>query len=770
MGGLMDLVDTVVSFVGRPFGIYTHDETFTDIQISTLLTPGEADKAARRSAIRNSGGSSQMYFDVYRNFQRQYKRRYSQKFLENVGYAPSSSATARAIDVNSVETHIETTEGYASVSIEDAIDLYLNLDKKAKYGRQFVTGYDIDTMSVTSAGKVYLYNSVEELSPTSINLKFLRDFNDSIEDNLTNNYSYDSGAGTVIINGELYSVGTFSSMLNGSDQYETVCTHIPEEVVDITVTASVGVYDATVTFPEDIDNDGYVQLDEVVGDLDIHIDLPIEAQIDDILIVTIDGNTTNYTVDQNMIDNGLDLQESTYNTGFEPQLPDETLYTSAERFSEVYNNALFDNEVTWVEYRVLSGEVSNALRYYLAAADTLNIYFFKTIDMTAIIPMKENNVVANENDKLRRMLRKLNLSHEQLLDSISNPDLDAAYIMTGINTAVDNDPHNEVLFRTFDLMFSGNGNTTISISQLNITYSFTIVKNTISGSIAPVGGYVRSGYGAGGITLRYQGSATEYQEIVVSNFNGRYAISGQVLNAAFNSPDNRIVIPLDIFNSLRYRYWVDIYENSLCMLGYAVETIEVKWYETAAFSFILQIVGFVLALPSGGTSLTLVEIAKAVLINVLITQVVMILAEAIGGELGALVAAAVAIYLSIEFGGLKDTSGQELWLKAADKGLSTITQAIAAETEEKMNEFNTQLDDLDAQIREIKEKAKEFEEDSVIYAHYSLPFSSVGKPNKVFQTIEEYVNSIVNTEWLVDGSWMYDIDGEIAVRNSVYVG
>jgi len=47
---------------------------------------------------------------------------------------------------------------------------------------------------------------------------------------------------------------------------------------------------------------------------------------------------------------------------------------------------------------------------------------------------------------------------------------------------------------------------------------------------------------------------------------------------------------------------------------------------------------------------------------------------------------------------------------------------------------------------------------------------SMGTRSSMFNTIEGYVNSIVNTEYLVDGSWLYDVTGEIERRNKVYVG
>ncbi len=774
-----DAVSSVVSFIGKPFGIYDHNETFTDIQVMNLLTPEQADKGARRSAIHNSGGDSKIYLTAYRAFQRQYKRRYSKRFLENIGYLPSSTATTRAINESSVKTYLQSSLGYTNITIESARDKYLTLSERSNYGRQFVAGYDNSTGTVLSGGKTYNFLTDEELSPTSLRFKFLRSYTSSITDNLTDNYSYIPIDNTITIGNELYNVGLFSSVINGSDQYETVCTHLPKEIVDITITAVVeSLYNGTVSFPEDADSDGFVQLTEITGDLDIHIDLPVESVIGNELIVTIDGVPTAYTVDQVMIDNGLDLLQSTYSTTFMPTLSDETILTTAERFEQNYTNTLFDNECTYVTYRVISGEVDSSIRYYIAAADSLPIYITGTLDMTAVIPMKENNVVVNENKKLNKILKKLNLSHEQLVASISDPNMDAAYLITGLTTTINNNAHNKVMFNTFDSLSPGSGNITISISQLSMTYSFSLVRNTVTGVVAPVGKYVRTGVNSGGITLRYQGSATEYQELIISNYNQRYVISGQVMNANFTSEDTRIIVPLDIFNSLKYREWVVIYENSLAMIGYSTETVEIKWYETAAFGFVLQVLAIIWTIVTfasdSGAVLTatqaFVAAAKAFAINYIIYKVVLYIADLIGGQLGALVAMAAVMYMTYVGGGQAGVTGSELWLKTAINGLSMYTEAIAKDVEEKLKDLQDELDKLVGDITAINKKLEEQEGDPTLYASGSLPFETVGSPNKVFQTAEQYVNSIVNTEWLVDGSWMYDIDREISTRNSVYAG
>lgn len=694
MGGA---VGGVVSFIGRPFGIYTHNETFSDIQVSNLVTPGEATSGAKRTAKKSARGNAMSYWHGYDQFKRRYKRNYSKKFLENLGYSPSSTARTRTIIDSMVESHLESTLGYADVAINRAVDTYMDMRKKCVYSRQQTSGYDPDTGQLTDVGNTYNYNGCTEVDVVTVNLEFIRVYVDSIVDNLNANYSYDDVAGTVQINGETYTVGEFSSVVNGAGQYETTCTHVP--------------------------------------------------------------------------------------VGLDPQLPDEVIYTLAEYTNRVYTNTLLDEEVTYVEYVVTSGEVGTALRYFIADADTLPIYDSVEVDVTAIIPMKEDNVMVDlESKKLDRMLRRLNLSAEQLRTSIENPDMDGAYLMTAIDIQVHDEIHDKVLFKMFDLLSAGSGNVVISISKLNMRYSFNLVKSTVAGVACPVGSYVRvdgtesveTGIDDEGdptyssepiMTLKYQGSATEYQELVIKDFLQTYTISGEVIEAKLDSTGGytRLVIPLDLINSLRFKEWVGIYEYSLCMLAFTTEVVEVQWYETSAFGTLLKIVSFVLmVIPfMQGASLNLMALSVATIF------VANKIAEMIGGTLGAIIGAAVAIYAFYVMGDMQGLNSTTTWLQAASAGLSVVNQSIVHEIALVQADNERYMEEMQDKIDDLNEKLEEYETGAVVNMFDPVNF---GRPNPMFQTTEQYVNSIVNTESLVDGNWMYNIEAQINMRNQVYVG
>lgn len=676
MGGfgkaLGRIVGDVVSFIGRPFGIYTHDETFTDLQVSNLLTPGAADKSARKNAKYSAFGSSQQYLLNYRAFQKDYRRKYSKKFLQNLGYDPSSTAETTVATKELTETYLESLYGYAEVDVQLVKDTYLTITQKGNHAVQQLAGYDFVTGDVTISGKKYLiesYASTGNEAEVAINLR--RYYDETIIENLTVNYAYDGAE--VTINEEQYTVGPIVDAVNTNDQYETVCTH--------------------------------------TGD---------------------------------------------------PQLPDEVILTPVERLQLIQSNPRYATEVSYAEYTVLSGEVGTELRYWIEYADIATIYDRVTVDVTAIIPLKEDNVMVDlEARKPERMLRRLNLSGEQLRSSISNPDMDSAYLLTGIDPKNTDEVHTKVLFMMFDLMAPGSGNVKIAINKLSMRYTFNIVKSTKTGVVGAVGSYTRTDQTAKTMTLRYQGNSTQYRELVITEFAQNYTVSKGKFTADFGSSGGycRLVIPLDLYNSLVYKDWVVIYEKSLCLLAYATETVEVKWYESGAFGTLLKIVGFVLSVFTFG-------LAAAIAITIVATLVVKVLIKILGPKLGIIVAAIAMVALGL-YTGVLPTDLADNWLILAEKALSTMTQVIQLKTEELMVKGAEELERIAKDTDELKEKLKEMEDGTNIFGFDS---AYAGTPNDIFASIDGYCNSIINTsvESLMD--YGEQIEYAINVRTTVWTG
>lgn len=718
MGGFIgDLIDTVVSFVGRPFGIYTHNETFTDLQITNLLTPDAADKSARRTSKHASKGNAMLYFNGYKGFQREYRKKYSAQFIERQGYAPNSTATAIIATEVKTKAYLQTLYGYADVSVQSFGDRYLTLLEKSRHAVQQIVGYEFATGQIVVSGKIYNNHQYLELpNDTQLQITSTRLYNETIVQNLTDNYAYD---GTKIYVGiDVYIVGAISDTVNGNDEYETICVH-------------------------------------------------------------------------------------TLGT-----LPDLVVLTPVERIVNVVTQAAYGTEASYASYRVLSSEVGTETRYWVDVANTKDIYDTTILSITAIIPMKENNVMVDTDAlKLTRMLRKLNLSGDQLKTSIENPDMDAAYLMMGIDPQYNDAVTNEVLFKMFDYISPGSGNINIALSQLSMTYRFAMVKSTIIGSIGVPGTYTRvqSGSGAGIImTLRFQGDTNEYQQLVISGFSQDYTISGHAFTAYLDSTGGycRLAIPLNLLNSLPYKKFVWIYERSLCMLAYSMQVVEVKWYETAAFGTLLKIVGVVLlvwgvgsavmaAANMAGTAMTMagqlafgslvsglglstvaavaaanvaVVLLEAAIIGLVVSEALSMLSEyGVGGAVLAAVATLAAYSYGVNGSSTSYTSQQ--WLMMANNALSTYTQYIGNQTQNLMGQMEEFKDTMLDKIAELEDKLEESKDD------ISSTFQSViGLPSELFNSIEKSVMELVKTdvEDLVD--YGKQIDQAIYARTTVWSG
>jgi hypothetical protein len=424
----------------------------------------------------------------------------------------------------------------------------------------------------------------------------------------------------------------------------------------------------------------------------------------------------------------------------------------------------------------------------MTAPRSLPIYANTTIDITAIIPMKEdNNMIDMGNHSLQRLLKKLHISSNELISSLDNADIYSAYLMTVLDPNINDNVHNKVMFEMFDLMGSG-GSVSVSISHLDMSYTFGLAKAEITGVVAPVGGYVRSyqpsvagtsdsdgGTSSPGqssvMTLRYQGSTTTYKEIQIIDFSQTYTISGHKITTTFDntSGQTQLLIPLQVFNGLEFNEWCTIYETGLSFLVFAAKTVRVHWYETGLFRFVMIIIAIILMIIPGtqGAGMTLMQFATRVVVMMAVMYVANWIAVQIGGPVGAIIGAIVAVVAASYFGYI-DISGSQGWLQLANTGLNTINQNTQHEMDKLAADYEGYMAMMKEKIDDLEKKIEEYNDNGIMASN--MVIDSMGRRNPIFNTIEDYVNSIVNTEYLVDGSWMYDVTGEIEKRNKVYVG
>lgn len=766
MGQAANAVVDFVRWVGDRFGISPRDETFVDIQISPLLTPGSADKNARQNCIRGSNGSLVEYGSAYKSFQRNYKKSYNKQFIKRLGYLPTTTGTTRILDHVKVLDYLQTKDSLA-VNLRKIFIKFITAEEAAyDWMEDNINWSNANRTIDIGDGKTWVDLVVSENS-TTIYMDFTRDCEETIIENLTNNYSYAAGNSTV-------------TLQTGPNTYEITgttgvgCTNLRLTIDD------VDFHDAAI-----VENEAYV-IDTPSKEPGVyHIKVYEAVDSTETLVgeydITIVGSDELYGVPEFDCTN----QGGYYRTVVTLQGGTEAVNidTTVETLQYTISINVLDGEKMYVEYDRGSVE----WYHYVENLDTVssNLYTSTNIDMTAIIPLKENNVIINGGIKQERMLKKLGIAPEMFVDSLQSPEIDNAYVLMGLYPSTQSNGGKKAIFNMFDLVQEGSGDVSITMQALNMTYSFTMDKSVESGLVIPVGTYsnellteVEASATYYTRTLIYQATTSQHKKIVITNYLQTYNIHGESVQASFgdNAVVSRLIVPLTTMNRLPYRDWVEVYEESLAMLAYAEEEVHFEWYESRNFSIVMKIVqvvvtivGVILAIPSGGTSLSLVtaiEFVVNVVINMAIIwsikQIVQYLVDIMGLDpaIAALVVMVVTAVVAITFPG---SIGMEQWLPIANAGVEQANASTQAE--------------VVALMEEAAENSKEFEEKN---EHVRDLYEALNGHTDVIkmyckdilneQSPEEIANLPIlqaDQEFLCNWFKFYDIDGQINKKISV---
>jgi hypothetical protein len=74
--------------------------------------------------------------------------------------------------------------------------------------------------------------------------------------------------------------------------------------------------------------------------------------------------------------------------------------------------------------------------------------------------------------------------------------------------------------------------------------------------------------------------------------------------------ETRIAIPLDTWNNMRFKHWVDLYERSLSMVVFVHNKVKLKWYQTGMFQVIFMIAMAVVSVLVPGSQLTIAAVME----------------------------------------------------------------------------------------------------------------------------------------------------------------
>lgn len=459
-------------------------------------------------------------------------------------------------------------------------------------------------------------------------------------------------------------------------------------------------------------------------------------------------------------------------------------------------------EVMYVTYTVVGGVVDEWFSY-VENLDTIpsNLYVLSTINMTAILPLKENNTVYDlEERRRKRLLRKVGIIPKDMVQSLADPGLDNAYLWTGLPISNTDEVSIKVMFKTFDYLASGSGNIAVAISQLSMNYNFTISKTTYTGKIMDVGTYSKSLSGTdtpadttglsdeynhspgtySTLVLRYQGSETEWRQITITNYTNSYTISGHSFTAYLTSSKDtgRLIIPLDVLNGLKYRDYVAVFESSLSMICYSVTVVKTKWYQTGIFKIFAFIVIIVVAIYTGYFdpeafaasigSMTATEMATAVLMSVAMSVGIQLILKAFGPEMGALIA--IASIIALSYGGYMNMNLNNFngYLATATNVLSTMDQAIQMKINEMMVKGKKELEEI-----ATKTEALQVEMDKMRSLEGGMTFMINGFDDtaayNTTPTVDSYYANMLGGS-VFNFDVMYDVDGALEKRKVVNSG
>ena len=261
-----------------------------------------------------------------------------------------------------------------------------------------------------------------------------------------------------------------------------------------------------------------------------------------------------------------------------------------------------------------------------------DIYTLQEFIMTAIIPIKEDNVFTKETLYMKRFLNKMGLGGDDLVESLTETEdgdpspIDNAYLMEGLPFDSDNQAVIQTLFHTFEYLSQSGMQVNLSMAELNMSYGFGVQISTIPGDmnegvdhknrqLYAVSTITGTGFNSQ-LTIKYQSVPGEYNLMVVSEYYQRFTISGHIYDAFFDSPpeEGRLIIPLEVLNDLSFRDYVPVHEHSFSLVAYAIETTVIKWYERV----IGFVIGIILGVIFGPAGLTIWQLVVNAVVNAVI--------------------------------------------------------------------------------------------------------------------------------------------------------
>jgi len=340
----------------------------------------------------------------------------------------------------------------------------------------------------------------------------------------------------------------------------------------------------------------------------------------------------------------------------------------------------------------------------------------------------------------RKLLQIVGLNIEDLLEGVEgNPDkdmIDDAYVNFAVCPSDTGPEVAKLLYLTFYEIIYVRG---IDSNSSKYTALFT-EKDVNNGNVWTGQSYTPSIAGAIGnvgehthsiewtnedskLTLRFQRTAMLYDEIVIENMNSMSSIKYDGYHkTAFNTlKDKAFTVPLSwyVYDKLTNEELMKVYQKIFRVDFYSIEVTNLAWYETSAFfkflKFALIIVAVVTTIITLGAAgpfwVNVWAAVQTLLINYLVMEVAVAIADATGNAYLAAAVALVTAFVLRDFTGLEQVGfltaqGITTAISVYSAGLGTVYE----------KEYADMVLETEKLIEEQKDKEDYYEKNSPLGA------------------------------------------------------
>ena len=342
----------------------------------------------------------------------------------------------------------------------------------------------------------------------------------------------------------------------------------------------------------------------------------------------------------------------------------------------------------------------------------------------------------------KKLLSTVDLDIDEVIASAalneSYSDVQDMFVNFSISPATEEAIVSKALWLNFYAIIIDN-NVTSNIDQYTAAFSEQSINNAvvwsdqtyvegIEGILPDCSKYYHESI-SGILYIRRRASETTYDEITISNLSGMAAIvKGGYHAVAWTAlGDENFTIPLSHYLVTRMNH-IDqmlLFQHAFRLDAYALQVIHLEWYETEAFGDLFKLTMIVLTIVTLGAASGPLAVFEQILLQLLVTEIVMYIAELTGNPaLAAIVGVIATMYLG-DASGAFDFMSPESVLKASTDFADNLTLVYS----EEINQLGEDIRDLNITIedrmKEQKEALEGAQPDSPITAEFLVALKSV---------------------------------------------